>query len=93
MARTATWQRKEGQNTIKYNAQQGLCAISGIPLAYQAGMGRVPTNISIDRIDNGKGYVRDNVQLVCDAVNRMKQDFSQANFIQWCGTIVGNQYG
>lgn len=57
-------------------------------MTYIAGSGRVNTNISIDRIDSKRGYVRGNVQFVCDVVNRMKQDLPQADLRLWCGRIL-----
>ena len=53
-----------------------------------AGSGRINTNISIDRIDSSVGYVRGNVQLVCDIVNRMKQNLSQEELYKWCNRIL-----
>jgi hypothetical protein len=57
-------------------------------MTYIAGQGRVGTNISIDRIDSSVGYVRGNVQFVCDVVNRMKQDLSQTDLFVWCKRII-----
>jgi len=74
-----------------YEKQNGLCAISGVSMTYVAGQGKVTTNISIDRIDSSKGYKRDNVQFVCDIVNRMKQDLPQTDFIDWCKLILRNK--
>ena len=71
-----------------YEKQSGNCAISGVRMTYLAGSGRINTNISIDRIDSSKGYLRDNVQFVCDVVNRMKQDMSQGDLENWCSLIL-----
>lgn len=57
-------------------------------MTYCAGSGRVNTNISIDRIDSSIGYVRGNVQFVCDVANRMKQDLSQEELLVWCKKIL-----
>lgn len=57
-------------------------------MTYQAGAGRVRTNISIDRIDSSKGYVRGNVQFVCDVVNRMKADMHVTELQYWCKKIL-----
>lgn len=57
-------------------------------MTHIAGQGRVATNISIDRIDSAVGYVRGNVQFVCDVVNRMKQDLEQADLLIWCRRIL-----
>ena len=72
-----------------YAEQRGLCALSGVEMAYAAGQGRTATNISIDRIDSAVGYVRGNVHLVCDIANRMKQDLSVADLRTWCKRILG----
>lgn len=71
-----------------YERQQGRCALSGVEMTYRAGSGRVDTNISIDRIDSAKGYVRGNVQFVCDIVNRMKQDLSEDMMRTWCRRVL-----
>jgi hypothetical protein len=71
-----------------YENQKGKCALSNETMTYLAGAGRVPTNISIDRIDSSKGYLRGNVQFVCDIVNRMKQDMSEKDLYVWCGKIL-----
>jgi hypothetical protein len=71
-----------------YEDQSGRCAISGIEMTYLAGSGRVLTNISIDRINSSKGYLRGNVQFVCDIVNRMKSDMAQEDLLFWCRNIL-----
>lgn len=76
-----------------YEKQSGKCAISGVDMTYLAGNGKISTNISIDRIDSSKGYLRDNVQFVCDVVNRMKQDMPQNVFEGWCQKILENKSG
>jgi hypothetical protein len=76
-----------------YSQQRGHCAISGIEMTYSAGKGRVHTNVSLDRIDSSRGYLRGNVQLVCDYVNRMKSDLEQRDFVSWCEKIVEHNNG
>jgi hypothetical protein len=71
-----------------YTQQQGCCALSGVEMTYIAGSGRVSTNISIDRIDSSVGYLRGNVQFVCDVVNRMKQELLQEELLLWCKRIL-----
>ncbi|UVY48073.1 MAG: hypothetical protein [Bacteriophage sp.] len=41
-------------------------------MTYYFDSGRVPTNLSVDRIDSSLGYIKGNIQLVCMAVNQMK---------------------
>jgi hypothetical protein len=57
-------------------------------MTYSAGVGRLNTNISLDRIDSSVGYVRGNVQFVCDVVNRMKQDMPRSELLVWCARIL-----
>lgn len=74
-----------------YNVQNGLCAISGIPMTYQYGDDSADTRISIDKIDPNKGYVIGNVQLVCWAVNRMKWDMTLEQLTFFCRNVVEYQ--
>lgn len=71
-------------------SQNGKCAISGIDMTYELQMGRVPTNISIDKIDRTKGYTKDNVQLVCMACNQIKSDMSEEDMYNFCKSIVNH---
>jgi hypothetical protein len=54
--------------TRLYGDQQGLCALSGDVMTWGFGCA---SNISIDRIDSGGGYVPGNVRLVTVQVNRV----------------------
>lgn len=73
------------ENDIKdqYQKQDGLCALTGIKmthLAYQTDANNRTINnynISVDRIDSQKGYIKDNIQLICAAVNLMKSDLTE----------------
>src|SRR6266511_3136339 len=38
--------------------QNGLCAVSRVPLTFAKGRGHILTNASIDRIDPNKGYTK-----------------------------------
>lgn len=72
-----------------YEAQAGLCALSGVEMTRLLGTGdRVNTNMSLDRIDSSKGYVPGNVQIVCALVNIMKQSMSNEELVMWCKRIV-----
>ena len=56
----------------------------------QRGLGKsVPTNMSIDRIDNSIGYEWSNIQLVCDVINKMKQTLTLSELIEWCEAVIG----
>ena len=59
-------------------------------MTYEMDAGRVYTNISIDQIEQGKGYTEDNVQLVCMAVNQLKSDWDMDTVKYICKMIVNN---
>lgn len=68
--------------------QDGRCALTGLVI----GLARHDTSkISVDRIDSNGNYTRDNVQLVCAAINAMKLDMRQDVFQAWCRAVVRHQ--
>lgn len=54
------------------------------------GKGRVPTNISIDRVIPGKEYSEENIRLTCYIVNTMRSDLSDEALKFWCESIARN---
>ncbi len=68
-----------------WEKQNGLCA-------YSKKLLNIETNhlqrASLDRIDSKIGYVKDNIQLVTYAVNKMKQEFSEGDFLELCFSIT-----
>ena len=79
------------QITELYQNQQGVCAISKIPLTCIKipNTKRVHTNLSLDRIDSDKGYDLSNIQLVCSIVNVMKSNLTMEEFKMWIQAIQG----
>jgi hypothetical protein len=73
-----------------FKRQNGLCALSGVPMTWGANEGRVPTHVSIDRIDSNKGYDENNVHLVCRIVNIMKNNLTVNEFVGWCKLVEAN---
>ena len=79
--------------TFKYlaelwNNQKGFCAITGKPMDLIKGNGRKPNSPSVDRIDNDRGYFKDNVRWVCWHVNTMKGIFTDDVLDEWCVAVV-----
>lgn len=74
-----------------WNNQNGLCAISKIPMTFNLDQGRTFTNVSIDQINPHLGYTKDNIQLVCMAVNQMKSDMSLNELYMFCESILKNK--
>jgi len=68
--------------------QDGLCAISGLPMSHIIFCGRVPTNVSVDRINSRMGYVVGNIQLVCMAINQMKSDLGMEDLLRFCEGVI-----
>jgi len=53
-----------------------VCPILGIPLEYVQGKGGSWNSPSLDRINNDKGYVKGNVQIISKRANSIKTDAS-----------------
>ena len=61
-----------------WKRQDGKCAYTKIPMELpEHWKPRQPYTVSIDRIDSGKDYLRDNVELVCMFVNLGKNGFTK----------------
>ena len=68
-----------------WNTQWGVCAYSGRQMTLEAG--HINT-VSIERIDSAVGYTLENTILVCQAINRMKSDFSLDDFHALCADVA-----
>lgn len=77
----------------KWIEQEGKCALTGIKLDWRVRRGstrghaefKVP---SVDRIDSQKNYTLSNVQIVSDCINVMKNEFTTAQFVNFCRLVV-----
>lgn len=76
-----------------YEKQKGLCFYTGeeLILANSARNCMKETNISIDRIDNDKGYELDNIVLCSKMVNISRNTYTQQEFITMCRCVANNQ--
>lgn len=75
------------QDILELWEKQGRkCALSGLDIGW-AKVGRVHT-ISLDRIDNDRGYTLDNIQLLHKHVNFLKHTFPQVYFVNLCRMIA-----
>lgn len=83
-----------------YESQSHLCKYLNIPMQHSH---EVRTkehkqfiinkwNISVDRIDSKKCYSKDNIQLVCSIINRMKMGFNESFFLLLCAGIAQYNY-
>lgn len=71
-----------------WNKQNGICAITGLPMTLEVGKGLTGTNVSVDRIDSSKGYIKGNMQLVQHTANTMKSDLSMNELLDYCERIL-----
>ena len=74
----------------KFIEQNRMCALTGIPIYFQARKDLRNATASLDRIDSSKGYIEGNVQWVHKKINYMKQQFNQTEFIEWCKKVVNH---
>lgn len=69
--------------------QNYRCALSGEPLTCTLGRGMINfTNASIDRIEPGSEYSKDNIRLVCRIANVMKWNMPDEELKLWCKRIL-----
>ncbi len=62
-----------------YEMQEGLCALTGLPLQFKGG-DDPQLCCSLDRINSDAHYERDNLQVVCRFVNGWKSDMEDIEF-------------
>lgn len=73
-----------------WNNQNGICTLTGIKMTHTILEGKLNTNASIDKIDPLLGYIKGNIQFVCNRANMMKSDMSIKNLIYFCKLIIHN---
>lgn len=66
-----------------YQAQNGKCALSGVPIDFKG-----VATASLDRINSDLGYTKDNVWWVHKTVNRMKWVLKVKDFVEWSKRIA-----
>lgn len=72
----------------KYLNQDKKCALSGLEIIFSKH--RPLTTASIDRIDSGKGYTVDNIQIVHKDFNSLKSNFPEDKLFNMCKLIYFN---
>jgi len=74
----------------QFNKTGLTCPLSGETMTHLRGNGGVLTNISVDRINSSKDYVRGNIQFVCLMANLMKNKYDNKNLLSWSKKIVNH---
>lgn len=85
--RFATTQEFEAYVRALLDAQEGLCAITGIRLQFNGDHDDVELLCSLDRIDSDGHYEAQNLQVVCRFVNRWKNNGNNENFKRLIGLV------
>ena len=76
-----------------WHKQNGKCALTGINFILDENEQNYtshPFTPSIDRINSNKGYTKDNVRLVCVAVNYALNEFGESIFRQICEAYLSS---
>ena len=69
--------------------QEWKCALSGVEMQCYLKKGvKNPYNASIDRIEPGGPYSKENIRLTCAAVNKWRGDLDTDCFIEFCRSIA-----
>ena len=66
-----------------FERQMGLCYWFGIPMVPTASH-RDPQRPSLDRLDNARGYTKDNVVLACAVANIGRSSATIERFTEFC---------
>lgn len=73
-----------------------ICPVLGIPIVMgtNEGMrtGPSPNSPSVDRIDNTKGYIKGNIQVISHKANTMKNSASPEQLIKFANWILGTYH-
>lgn len=86
LSRGLVWELSIEFVDAMYELQERKCALSGLDIAWSST--HWDHTASIDRIDNGRGYVPDNIQLVHKEVNMMRGSLEPERFVELCALVA-----
>jgi hypothetical protein len=95
--------RRAKDKNFEFNIEEtdinmpAMCPILDIPIlkVYTEGKksGPTPNSASLDRIDNNKGYVKGNVQVISHLANTMKASATEEQLIKFANWILKTYVG
>ena len=80
-SRSIKWSLTQGEFSVIVKRSNGFCEVSGMPLTLSIGMKKGPYGPSIDRIDSSLGYTKENIRLVCIAMNYAMNEWGFEAFL------------
>jgi hypothetical protein len=87
-------QNRARQQNLAFDLEIGdivipeTCPYLGIPLVLELGKGQTPNSPSIDRVDNSKGYTKDNIQIISRKANTMKSNATKDELVAFAQEIL-----
>lgn len=72
---------------VMFREQDGCCALTGFEMTWQRG-GLKPNSMTMDKIDPKGGYTKDNIRLICHAVNMFRGRMTDAEMLNMARAIV-----
>lgn len=89
LTRGYSWELTPEDIAELHTAQRGICAFSGAPIGWS--IQGCKHTASIDRIDNARGYSKDNILLVHKDVNMLRGSLPVVLFLEWCSRVTRHQ--
>lgn len=79
--------------SVVWKSQNGICPFTKQKLELRTHSNKEkasPYSASLDRIDNTKGYIRDNIRFVALIFNYARNTFSDEQVLQFCRQVASN---
>lgn len=77
-----------------FNSNGGRCNVTNIKFVISTKKGnkqRSPWSVSLDRIDSSRGYIKNNVQLVCLMYNLCKSHWCQSEVVEFATALLSKE--